>query len=130
MARFDVSLGEFECLLQLSLAPDSRLRMIDLADRMRLSPSGLTRRLDRLVARDLIVRSPSDEDRRVTMAVLTDAGSLLLQRLVPDHHDAVRRHFISHLTEPEVDQVERILLNVISRRRAAGLSRSQLVDDV
>ena len=40
MARYDVSLCEFECLLQLSLAPDSRLRMIDLAERMRLSPSG------------------------------------------------------------------------------------------
>ena len=43
-----LSLGEYAVLVELSEAPDQRLRMTDLAGRLHLSPSGLTRRFDRL----------------------------------------------------------------------------------
>lgn len=122
VGQYDVSLGEYGCLVELSDSPGRRLRMTDLAERMRLSPSGLTRRLDRLVARGVIARVPSGDDRRVTLAVLTDDGIALLSQMLPDHHDAVRRHFISHLTVPEILQIESILASVLQRRQLAGLS--------
>src|SRR3981081_483054 len=44
----DITLAEYDVLVQLSFAPDGRLRMTALSDRVRLSPSGLTRLVDRL----------------------------------------------------------------------------------
>jgi DNA-binding MarR family transcriptional regulator len=119
--RHDVSLGEFGVLVHLSEAPDRRLRMTDLAERMRLSPSGLTRRLDRLVSRGIVERVSSEDDRRVTMAVLTASGLELLNQSSPDHLNGVRRHLIDHLSEEDIQQLGLILTQVLQKRRRAGL---------
>ncbi|MFM7755671.1 MAG: MarR family winged helix-turn-helix transcriptional regulator, partial [Actinomycetota bacterium] len=78
-------------------------RMCDLAEKLHLSPSGLTRRLDGLVTMGAVNRRPSDEDRRVTMGGLTPKGWDLLQRIAPEHVDSVRRHFIDLLTPAQLD---------------------------
>jgi DNA-binding MarR family transcriptional regulator len=117
----DVSLGEYGVLVRLSEAPERRLRMTDLAELMRLSPSGLTRRLDRLVSRGVVERVSSDDDRRVTMAVLTTSGLALLEKSSPDHLDGVRRHLIDHLSEDEIVQLGQILSRLLQKRRLAGL---------
>lgn len=119
--RHDVSLGEFGVLEHLSEAPENQLRMTDLAELMRLSPSGLTRRLDRLVSRGVVERVSSDDDRRVTMAVLTPSGMALLERSSPDHIDGVRRHLIDHLSESEIVELGAILSRLLEKRRLAGL---------
>ena len=75
VAGFGIDGGDYGVLVNLSEAPDQRLRMCDLAARLHLSPSGLTRRLDGLVRPAYVAREPSAHDRRVTLAVLTDAGS-------------------------------------------------------
>ena len=72
--EFGFDEGDYGVLVNLSEAPDRRLRMCDLAERLHLSPSGLTRRLDGLVRLGLVAREPSAADRRVTLAELTDAG--------------------------------------------------------
>ncbi len=69
--QFDLTEGDYGVLVVLSEAPDRRLRMCDLARRLHLTPGGLTRRLDGLVARGFVTREPSTEDRRVVLAVLT-----------------------------------------------------------
>src|SRR5713101_3924185 len=90
---FGVTEGDYAVLVNLSEAPDCRLRMCDLAARLHLSPSGLTRRLDGLVRQGLVGREPSVDDRRVTLAVLDDAGRAVLEAAAPVHLDGVRRHF-------------------------------------
>src|SRR5690349_8314834 len=55
-AAHGLSLGEYAVLVDLSEAPDERLRMSDLAGHLHLSPSGLTRRLDLLVREGLVAR--------------------------------------------------------------------------
>jgi DNA-binding MarR family transcriptional regulator len=117
----DISLGEFGVLAHLGEASEGRLRMTDLAERMRLSPSGLTRRLNRLVDRKFVDRVSSDDDRRVTMAVLTVAGSELLKKASPDLLDGVRRHLLDHVSELEIKQLGSILSQVLVSRRSAGL---------
>ena len=78
-----LTLGDYQVLVYLSEAPDRRMRMCDLAVRLQLSPSGLTRRLDGLVRNGFVVRVGSDDDRRVMLAVLTDSGAGQLETAAP-----------------------------------------------
>jgi DNA-binding MarR family transcriptional regulator len=84
------------------------MRMCDLADRLQLSPSGLTRRLDGLVSTGFVVREAATHDRRVMMAQLTDAGFDALRRAAPGHVDSVRRHIFDHLDDSQVEAMASI----------------------
>ncbi len=74
LAPHGLTLGDYQVLVYLSEAAEHSMRMCDLAARLQLSPSGLTRRLDGLVRAGLVERRPSDQDRRVMLAVLNDHG--------------------------------------------------------
>ena len=105
ISEFGLTNGDYEVLVRLSEQPDHRLRMCDLAARLGLSPSGLTRRLDGLVRNGLVGREPSPDDRRVMLAVLTPEGYGLLVEAAPQHVDSVRRHFIGLLTRREIEAI-------------------------
>lgn len=102
VASYGITAGEYGVLARLSEASGSRLRMCDLAEALHLSPSGLTRRLDGLVRRGLVARTPSTDDGRVMLAVLTDDGQRFLEQVAPLHVDGVRRHYISHLSRTQL----------------------------
>lgn len=93
-----LSLGEYQVLVFLSESPDQQLRMTELATRLQVTPSGLTRRLDGLVRRHWVDRSPCPIDGRVTYAVLTPAGQRVLEAAAPLHVESVRTHIFDHLT--------------------------------
>jgi len=95
--------GDYQVLVYLSESDDDRLRMCDLAERLQLSPSGLTRRLDGLVGGGLVARVDADDDRRVKMAVLTDTGRAVLERTAPHHVASVRRHLIDLLSREQLE---------------------------
>lgn len=115
LVEHGLTMGDYEVLVRLSDAPEHRLRMCDLAGQLRLSPSGLTRRLDGLVRAGLVARVPSECDRRVMLAVITPAGDRLLAAAAPDHVNGVRRHFLDHLTRQEL----RVLAASFTKVRAA-----------
>lgn len=94
--------GDYGVLVQLSEAPGRRLRMCDLALRLHLSPSGLTRRLDGLVRDGFVAREAASDDRRVTLAVLTEAGLAKLESAAPLHVDGARRHLFDHLDRNQI----------------------------
>lgn len=98
-----------EVLIRLSEAPDGALRMQDLADRLVLSRSGVTRLVDRLETAGLIERASCPADRRGTYAVLTDAGRSTLERLQPLLRPAIQEHFGRYLTESEAELLQSIL---------------------
>jgi DNA-binding MarR family transcriptional regulator len=81
------------------------MRMCDLARDLRLSPSGLTRRLDGLVRGGLVRREPSEQDRRVMLATLTAQGLEALESAAPDHVAGVRRHFLDHLDRDDIRSI-------------------------
>ena len=114
---FGFTEGDYAVLVNLSEAPERRLRMCDLATRLHLSPSGLTRRLDGLVGVGFVVREPSPSDRRVTLAVLTDAGLAALEAAAPVHVDGVRRHFLGHLNRTQIRQLGNAF-DALRRKRA------------
>lgn len=109
-----VALGSYEVLLNLAEAPDGSLRMGDLADRLLLSRSGLTRLIDRLVARGVVERHTCADDRRGTYARLTPAGRALLDAARPTHLRGVREHFLDHLSKDDRDRLGAIWERVIA----------------
>jgi len=119
-ADFGLTEGDYAVLVNLSEAPGRSMRMCDLACRLHLSPSGLTRRLDGLVRDGLVVREPSADDRRVSLAVLTDAGFARLEQAAPAHVDSVRRHLLDHLTRTQIRQLGAAFESVQHRRAGIG----------
>lgn len=108
LAPHGLTLGDYQVLVYLSEAVEHSMRMCDLAARLQLSPSGLTRRLDGLVRAGLVERRPSDQDRRVMLAVLNDHGLGYLGEVAPSHVESVRRHVIDRLEPADVAAMARI----------------------
>src|SRR5687768_683134 len=75
----------FEVLIRLARSPGHRLRMTELAAQTTLTPSGLTRAVDRMVDAGLVERAACPTDRRSTYAVLTKEGEKRLMRALPVH---------------------------------------------
>ena len=110
--------GDYAVLVNLSEAPGQAMRMCDLASRLHLSPSGLTRRLDGLVREGSVTRRPACDDRRVTLAVLTPDGLALLRAAAPLHVDGVRRHLIDLLSRTQIRQLGASFASLSRKRRA------------
>ena len=100
-AEHGMPLGTFDVLIQLSRAPDARLRMRDLADAIVLSRSGLTRLVDRLERDGLVRREKCGDDARGSWAVLTPEGRRALDEATPTHLGGVRRRFLSALDDKD-----------------------------
>src|SRR2546426_2848936 len=98
-----MTLAEFDVLVQLWAAPKGRLRMSDLSERVRLSPSGITRLVDRLVRAGLVKRGNCATDRRGTWAILTPEGNARLRPARPLHLRGVRQHFARRLSAAQLD---------------------------
>ncbi len=108
-----------EVLLPLAEAPGMQLRMAELAARSHLSPSGLTRRVDRLEAGGLVRRVHCPDDRRGAYAQLTDAGLRALGRALPHHSAALERLVGSRLDEEAIDDLEELLGRLAGRGATA-----------
>ena len=100
-AESGLSMQWFEVLIRLARSPEHRLRMTDLAAQTVLTPSGLTRAVDRLVAAGLVERAACPTDRRSTYAVLSAEGERRVLKALPVH--------IAHLEE--VSAVVRFLMS-------------------
>jgi len=100
-----MTLGEFDVLIQLRMAPEHRLRMTDLSERVRLSRSGLTRLVDRLVQAGLVKRGRCASDRRGMFAILTPAGGSRVRHAQPVHLRGIREHFGKRLSAAQLSAV-------------------------
>jgi DNA-binding MarR family transcriptional regulator len=115
-----LSLSDYEVLVHLSEAPGSSLRMAELALRCSRSPSGLTRRVDRLGRSRLVSRQPCEDDGRGWFAVLTPEGRRLLEAAVPVHAEGVRRYLFDPLREAAGPSVEGLAAGLATLRAAIG----------
>ena len=115
MADADLPLASYDVLVQLSEAPGRRLRMTDLADRVLLSRSGLTRLVDRLERSGLVARAKCPNDARGTFTVLTDVGYERLRHAAPAHLDGVREHMTRHLDPAELAALTDLLTKLLQR---------------
>jgi DNA-binding MarR family transcriptional regulator len=109
VAEHDLPLASYDVLLQLAEAPGRRLRMTQLADRVLLSRSGLTRLVDRLERDGLVERQACPNDARGTLAVVTDSGLGRLRAAAPTHLRGVGEHVTSRLTDAELDRLRELM---------------------
>ncbi|GIH77406.1 MarR family winged helix-turn-helix transcriptional regulator [Planobispora longispora] len=109
LVEHDLALASYDVLMQLSESPDRRLRMNDLAERVLLSRSGLTRLIDRLQRDGLVEREACASDARGLFAVLTDAGALRLAEATPTYLRGIRARFLDVLDTDELRQCAAML---------------------
>src|SRR3954453_18301714 len=104
-----LTMSEYEVLFLLSREPDQAMRRIDLSREVRLSPSGITRMLDRLEATGMVEKGSCASDARVTYAVLTEAGMKKLRECAPDQQAAVEALIGARLSDDEIKSLSELL---------------------
>jgi DNA-binding MarR family transcriptional regulator len=87
--------------------------MTELANRVLLSRSGLTRLVDRLEREGLVMRAACPGDARVTHAVLTEAGLGRLREASPTHLRSIAEHVTSRLDAADLAELERLMGKLI-----------------
>src|SRR5262249_37813490 len=106
-------LSWYDVLWALRRAPGGRLRMHELARAVvTISPSGLTRLVDRREAAGLLERRPCATDRRGYEAVLNGEGKAMLRRMWPVYSRVLQRDWVPALTEPQAGVLAEALARV------------------
>jgi DNA-binding MarR family transcriptional regulator len=109
LAEHGLTINDFEALYVLSTAEDRRLKRVELARRLVLTPSGITRLLEGLEANGLVERANCPGDLRVTYAQLTDAGREKLRAASCSHVSSIRALLEEHLSGEEIDALAELL---------------------
>jgi DNA-binding MarR family transcriptional regulator len=108
-AEHGLSLNDFEALYGLARAEDGRLKRVELARRLLLTPSGITRLLEGLEQAGLVRRTTCPTDRRVAYAELTPVGRERLRSASRAHVESIRALMEEHFSEDELDGLGEML---------------------
>jgi DNA-binding MarR family transcriptional regulator len=109
VADHGLTINQYEALLHLRHAEGRRMRRVDLAERLVLTASGVTRLLDGLEQAGYVDRDACASDRRVTYAVLTDSGLEKLRTASTSHVADIRTYFESRFSADELEQLVSLL---------------------
>ena len=112
-----LALHEYDVLLRLARAPGRTLRMTELAERVMISPSGLTRLVDRLVRDGLVRRDRFEGDARVMLARLTEQGLRVVRRAARTHLRGIHEHFSGRLSAAQLRNVASALESITGPHR-------------
>jgi DNA-binding MarR family transcriptional regulator len=111
-----IPLTWYDVLLELNAAPDGRLRMHDLADRVVLSRTRVSRLADEMAVAGLVTKTRHQTDGRVVWGAITEAGHQALRATAPHYLRGIEEHFSRHLTEQEQEVVATALTKVRDAR--------------
>ncbi|MEU8528024.1 MULTISPECIES: MarR family winged helix-turn-helix transcriptional regulator [Streptomyces] len=114
---FGLTMNDYEILVNLSEAPDQRLRMSDLAAATLQSKSRLSHQITRMENAGLVRRENCESDRRGLYAVLTDHGMDTMRKVAPHHVESVRKHFVDLLTGEALTDLHESLKPVAEQLR-------------
>ena len=104
-----LTLNDYDVMVQLAYAPDRKLRRVDLARSVLLSPSGITRLLDGLEREGWVEKGHCPSDGRVTYAVLTQAGSAKFKAVRKTHIVDIEAVFGSRFSPAELETLSTLL---------------------
>jgi DNA-binding MarR family transcriptional regulator len=108
-SKHGLSVNDYEALLLLSRAQGNQMRRVDLAERLQLTASGVTRLLDGLERHGLVKKAICPGDGRVTYAVLTERGRRKLAEASSAHSDSIRGMFEGRYTRAELATLAELL---------------------
>jgi DNA-binding MarR family transcriptional regulator len=104
-----MSANEYTTLMHLSEAPKRERGITDLATAAALSVSRMSRLLDDLEARQLVLKRRSKTDGRGNIACLTRQGLAALKSAYPEHLASVRRLVMDHIDDADKTRTARVL---------------------
>lgn len=110
-----ISIADYQVLVNLSEAPDHRMRIAALADKLQWDRSRLSHQISRMRNRDLVTRETCDEDGRGAFIVLTDEGLATTVAAAPGHVDTVRELFIDRLTPAQAEELSATLGTLVAQ---------------
>jgi DNA-binding MarR family transcriptional regulator len=113
-AEVGMSLSWYDVLLELAAAPERRLRMTDLGERVVLSRTRVSRLVDEIAAAGLVVREQNPQDGRSAYATLTAEGLKRYRKAAPTYLAAIEQHFSCKLNDEELRSVSRVLQRVLA----------------
>ena len=121
----DLSMPDYEILVQLSEAPDRRMRMSELAASALLSRSRLSHRMKVMEESGWVRREPCPVDKRGYFAVMTPKGWKAIVAAAPDHVESVRNRFMDHLSKDDQQILAEIFERIESSLRAEALEQKE-----
>jgi DNA-binding MarR family transcriptional regulator len=101
----EISFTEYDVLLNLSRAPERRMRIRDLIPHLLLSQPSVSRLIDRLAARGLVEKLPDENDARGTIVALTQEGWELFRRVAVVHAESIAKRVGGSLSPAELAQL-------------------------
>lgn len=106
--RHGIALNAFEVLAHLTVAPEGRLRMAELADKLVFTRSGVTRLVDRLESAGLVSRCDVDDDLRGVYASVTEQGVELAREAAQTHIKLLHELFFDKLEPGQLSRLARL----------------------
>lgn len=103
----------YDVLIELVEAPENRLRMNELAQKVVLSRSGLTRLVDKLETAGFLRRQAAPNDRRGAFAVLTDKGKDAVRKSWPVYAKGISKYFVSNITKEEAQTLRDVFARIL-----------------
>ena len=104
-----LTINDYEALLHLAHADEFGLKRVDLAERLMLTPSGVTRLLDGLERDGWVRKGSCESDARITYAVLTEEGRERLESAGRTHVIQIREIFEERFSPDELEQLVDLL---------------------
>jgi len=116
-AATELPLAWYDILLELYGAEDRALTMGDLADRVVLSRTRVSRLVDEIARAGLVTKRTHPDDERSTYAVLTDEGVRRFREAAPVYLAAIDHHVASPLSKSELEQLRALLERLAAHDR-------------
>jgi DNA-binding MarR family transcriptional regulator len=114
VAEVGMPLRFYDVLLELAAAPERKLRMTDLAERVVLSRTRVSRLVDDMATAGLVVREQNPQDGRSAYAALTDLGLRRYRQAAPSYLAGIEEHFAQRLDDRELKDLAGTLERVLS----------------
>jgi DNA-binding MarR family transcriptional regulator len=114
MTEAGMPLRFYDVLLELAAASERKLRMTDLAERVVLSRTRVSRLVDDMATAGLVVREQNPQDGRSAYAALTDLGLRRYRQAAPSYLAGIEEHFAQRLDDRELKDLAGALERVLS----------------
>ncbi|MEO6206024.1 MAG: MarR family transcriptional regulator [Mycobacteriales bacterium] len=121
LAEAGMPLRFYDVLLELAAAPERKLRMSDLADRVVLSRTRVSRLVEEMTTAGLLIREQNPQDGRSAYAALTDLGLRRYRQAAPTYLAGIEEHFAKHLADQDLNALAATLHRVLAMTTRATI---------
>ena len=114
IAEAGMPLRFYDVLLELAAAPERKLLMTELAERVVLSRTRVSRLVEEMITAGLLIREQNPNDGRSAYAALTDLGLQRYRQAAPTYLASIEEHFAQALSDRELQRLAAVLQRVLA----------------